>query len=178
MFTIPSICGTIRCALSRDVSTLEWTGLHWWHWRSLTSRDRHACGIWLLVMGQIRQWSTGLVAIHTRIGWIISGPTCGSTKTDEKSDGLITYTQRMLSVKLTLGRFKRTEIPQNLHERLVCLSNTFSLKTGDIKLHCPGNSQGQIYRTIQCEETSWAAQAWHWRVWQDHQGSNTARDHA
>ena len=50
---------------------------------------------WDLVTGQIRRGSTGPVTIHTTIGWVISGSTCGPAETDEKSHGLMTHMLRV-----------------------------------------------------------------------------------
>ena len=50
---------------------------------------------WDLSTGQIRRGSTGPATIHTRIGWVLSGPTCEPSVTKEKSHGLMTHALRV-----------------------------------------------------------------------------------
>ena len=108
---------------------------------------------WDLITGHIRRGSTGPVAIHTRVGWVLSGPTCEPSVTKEKSHGLMThalrvgaYSQSDLPLEESLRAFWELEsLGISMGEKSVYddFSSTSSLRMGDMKLHCPGSSHVQ-----------------------------------
>ncbi len=102
MFTVPTICEPI---LGKPI--MHYQG-QYPHLHGLDLADdtegTSSCEIdvlvgsdfyWDLITGQVRRGPIGPVAIHTRLGWVLSGPTCEPMEKEENYQGLVTHTLRV-----------------------------------------------------------------------------------